>query len=94
MRIDGKQLPNNPMKAYMVGKLDGTKQNMDIVSTVLLDKFGFHVLAEDSRDTMSIEYFDKCLEELVAARNNGYVSRKDISDTLKDEYKLQNTNGE
>lgn len=28
MRIDGKTLPNNPMKAYQQGKLIGTKQNM------------------------------------------------------------------
>ena len=32
MRIDGKTLPNNPMKAYQQGKLIGTKQNMDLVS--------------------------------------------------------------
>lgn len=44
MRIDGKTLPNNPMKAYQQGKLIGTKQNMDLVSEVLLTKFGFHVL--------------------------------------------------
>lgn len=57
MRIDGKTLPNNPMKAYQQGKLIGTKQNMDLVSEVLLTKFGFHVLEEtpDSHDTMSIE---------------------------------------
>lgn len=35
MRIDGKTLPNNPMKAYQQGKLIGTKQNMDLVSEVL-----------------------------------------------------------
>lgn len=38
MRIDGKTLPNNPMKAYQQGKLMGTKQNMDLVSEVLLTK--------------------------------------------------------
>lgn len=58
MRIDGKTLPNNPMKAYQQGKLMGTKQNMDLVSEVLFTKFGFHVLEEtpDSHDTMSVEY--------------------------------------
>lgn len=92
MRIDGKTLPNNPMKAYQRGKLIGTKQNMDLVSEVLLTKFGFHVLEEtpDSRDTMSIEYLQKCLVKLVNAKNSGYVTKKDIADALRSDYKLIN----
>lgn len=92
MRIDGKTLPNNPMKAYQQGKLMGTKQNMDLVSEVLLTKFGFHVLEEapDSHDTMSVEYLQKCLVELVDAKNSGYVTKKDIADALRSDYKLIN----
>lgn len=92
MRIDGKTLPNNPMKAYQQGKLIGTKQNMDLVSEVLLTKFGFHVLEEtpDSQDTMSVEYLQKCLVELVDAKNSGYVTKKDIADALRSDYKLIN----
>ena len=92
MRIDGKTLPNNPMKAYQQGKLIGTKQNMDLVSEVLLTKFGFHVLEEmpDSHDTMSIEYLQKCLVKLVNAKNSGYVTKKDIADALRIDYKLIN----
>lgn len=92
MRVDGKTLPNNPMRAYQQGKLIGTKQNMDLVSEVLLTKFGFHVLEEtpDSHDTMSIEYLQKCLVELVDAKNSGYVTKKDIADALRSDYKLIN----
>ena len=92
MRIDGKTLPNNPMRAYQQGKLMGTKQNMDLVSEVLLTKFGFHVLEEtpDRHDTMSVEYLQKCLVELVDAKNSGYVTKKDIADALRSDYKLIN----
>lgn len=93
MRIDGKTLPNNPMKAYQQGKLIGTKQNMDLVSEVLLTKFGFHVLEEtpDSHDTRSLEYLQQCLVELVEAKNNGYVKMADIEKALHGEYKLVNS---
>lgn len=91
MKINGKTLPNNPMKAYMMGKLHGTKENMDLLSLVLQDKFGWHTKAEDARDTMSLEYLQDCLVELVDAKNNGYVSKRDIADTLLDDYKMVNT---
>lgn len=45
-RANGRPVPNNPAKAYELGRLDGTKQCMDNVSCVLLDKFGFHVREE------------------------------------------------
>lgn len=41
-RTNGRPVPNNPAKAYELGRLDGTKQCMDNVSCVLLDKCGFH----------------------------------------------------
>lgn len=91
-RVNGRPIPNNPAKAYEVGRLDGTKQCMDNVSCVLLDKCGFHVREEtaDSHDTMSIEYLQKCLVELVDAKNSGYVTKKDIADALRSDYKLIN----
>lgn len=57
-RVNGRPVPNNPAKAYELGRLDGTKQCMDNVSCVLLDKFGFHVREEtaDEHDTRSLEY--------------------------------------
>lgn len=45
-RVNGRPVPNNPAKAYELGRLDGTKQCMDNVSCVLLDKLGFHVREE------------------------------------------------
>lgn len=91
-RANGRPVPNNPAKAYELGRLDGTKQCMDNVSCVLLDKLGFHVLEEtpDSHDTMSIEYLQKCLVELADAKNSGYVTKKDIADALRSDYKLIN----
>lgn len=93
MRIDGKTLPNNPMRAYQQGKLMGTKQNMDLVSEVLLTKFGFHVREEtaDEHDTRSLEYLQQCLVELVEAKNNGYVKMADIEKALRGEYKMVNS---
>lgn len=91
-RANGRPVPNNPAKAYELGRLDGTKQCMDNVSCVLLDKCGFHMREEtaDSHDTMSIEYLQKCLVELVDAKNSGYVTKKDIADALRSDYKLIN----
>ena len=52
-RANGRPVPNNPAKAYELGRLDGTKQCMDNVSCVLLDKLGFYVREEtaDEHDT-------------------------------------------
>lgn len=44
----------------------------------------------DSHDTMSIEYLQKCLVKLVNAKNSGYVTKKDIADALRSDYKLIN----
>lgn len=82
-----------PAKAYELGRLDGTKQCMDNVSCVLLDKFGFHVREEtaDEHDTKSLEYLQQCLVELVEAKNNGYVKIADIEKALRGEYKMVNS---
>lgn len=62
-RANGRPVPNNPAKAYELGRLDGTKQCMDNVSCVLLDKLGFHVREEtaDEHDTRSLEYYSSAL---------------------------------
>lgn len=92
-RANGRPVPNNPAKAYELGRLDGTKQCMDNVSCVLLDKCGFHVREEtaDEHDTRSLEYLQQCLVELVEAKNNGYVKMADIEKALHGEYKLVNS---
>lgn len=89
-RANGRPGPNNPAKAYELGRLDGTKQCMDNVSCVLLDKCGFHVREEtaDEHDTRSLEYLQQCLVELVEAKNNGYVKMADIEKALRGEYKM------
>lgn len=92
-RANGRPVPNNPAKAYELGRLDGTKQCMDNVSCVLLDKCGFHVREEtaDEHDTRSLEYLQQCLVELVEAKNNGYIKMADIEKALRGEYKLVNS---
>ena len=92
-RANGRPVPNNPAKAYELGRLDGTKQCMDKVSCVLLDKLGFHVREEtpDEHDTRSLEYLQQCLVELVEAKNNGYIKMADIEKALHGEYKLVNS---
>lgn len=92
-RANGRPVPNNPAKAYELGRLDGTKQCIDNVSCVLLDKCGFHVLEEtaDEHDTRSLEYLQQCLVELVEAKNNGYVKMADIEKALRGEYKMVNS---
>lgn len=92
-RANGRPVPNNPAKAYELGRLDGTKQCMDNVSCVLLDKCGFHVREEtaDEHDTKSLEYLQQCLVELVEAKNNGYIKMADIEKALQGEYRLVNS---
>ena len=92
-RANGRPVPNNPAKAYELGRLDGTKQCIDNVSCVLLDKCGFHVREEtaDEHDTRSLEYLQQCLVELVEAKNNGYIKMIDIEKALHGEYNLVNS---
>ena len=52
----GKQHLSRDDRLIMKGKLQGTRDNMDMIGMVLQDKFGWHVFEEtsDSRDTNSI----------------------------------------
>lgn len=54
----GKQHLSRDDRIFMRGKLQGTRENMDMVAMVLMDKCGWHVQEEtsDSRDTHSIAY--------------------------------------
>lgn len=88
-RANGRPVPNNPAKAYELGRLDGTKQCMDNVSCVLLDNVREETV--DEHDTKSLEYLQQCLVELVEAKNNGYVKIADIEKALRGEYKLVNS---
>lgn len=92
----GKQHLSRDDRLIMKGKLQGTRENMDMIGMVLQDKFGWHVReeTEDGHDTMSLEYLFNCLVELTQEINNGYVKRKDIRKTLADEYKVAFTEGE
>lgn len=92
----GKQHLSRDDRLIMKGKLQGTRENMDMIGMVLQDKFGWHVREEtpDGHDTMSLEYLFNCLVELTQEINNGYVKRKDIRKTLADEYKVAFTEGE
>ena len=62
----GKQHLSRDERIFMQGKLQGTRENMDMVAMVLMDKCGWHVFEEtaDSRDTQSIAYLYECLEKL------------------------------
>ena len=92
----GKQHLSRDDRLIMKGKLQGTRENMDMIGMVLQDKFGWHVREEtdDEHDTMSLEYLFKCLVELTQEINNGYVKRKDIRQTLSEEYKVAFTEWE
>ena len=56
----GKQHLSRDDRIFMQGKLQGTRENMDMVAMVLMDKCGWHVQEEtaDSRDTHSIAYIN------------------------------------
>lgn len=78
------------------GKIQGTKENMDMVAMVLLDKFGFHIQEEtaDERDTKSLSYLYNCIVELVREVNEGRIRRRHIADMLSEEYGVKNVGGE
>lgn len=78
------------------GKIQGTKENMDVVAMVLLDKFGFHIQeeTEDEHDTKSLTYLYNCIVELVQEVNEGRIRRRHIEDMLSEEYGVKNVGGE
>ena len=83
----GKQPLSRDERIFMRGKLQGTRENRDMVERGLMDKCGWHVKEEtaDSRDTNRIAYLYECLEKLAEEINEGRIKRKHIKDVLKDE---------
>ena len=83
----GKQHLSRDERLIMQGKLQGTRECMDMVAMALIDKCGWHVQEEtpDSRDTLSIAYLYECLEKITQEINEGRIKRKHIKDVLKDE---------
>ena len=83
----GKQHLSRDERLIMQGKLQGTRECMDMVAMALIDKCGWHVQEEtpDSRDTHSIAYLYECLEKITQEINEGRIKRKHIKDMLKDE---------
>lgn len=84
------KIPNNPAQAYIAGKLDGTRENMDIVGMVLLDKMGFHPHEEttDEHDQKSLQYLWDCIVSLKEEICAGTVTRRNFKDVLADEYNV------
>lgn len=83
----GKQHLSRDDRIFMRGKLQGTRENMDMVAMALMDKCGWHVFEEtsDSRDTHSIAYLYECLEKITQEINEGRIKRKHIKDMLNAE---------
>lgn len=88
MKINGVNLPNNPMQAYLLGQRHGTQKTMGSVAMVLTDKFGFHVKENtaDERDLKSVEYLYNCIVELTTEVNEGRITHKDIKQVLAEEH--------
>lgn len=86
----GKQHLSRDDRIFMRGKLQGTRENMDMVAMVLMDKCGWHVQEEtaDSRDTHSIAYLYECLEKLAEEINEGRIKRKHIKDVPEDKAEM------
>ena len=86
----GKQHLSRDDRLIMKGKLQGTRENMDMVAMVLLDKFGWHINEEtpDNRDTESLRYFYDCVVETTKEINEGRIKRRHIKEMLADEYKV------
>lgn len=87
----GKQHLNRDDRIFMQGKLQGTRECMDMVAMALLDKCGWHIREEtpDSRDTLSIAYLYECLMQITQEINDGRIRRRHIKDMLAEEYGVE-----
>lgn len=83
------KLPNKPVQAYLMGKRHGCQETFDVISMALLDKCGWHTFSESPEDRMSVEFLFHAVEETAEAINKGYLTRRDIKQTLKDEARLR-----
>lgn len=87
-------IPNNPMKAFLLGKRQGTKDNMDMVAMTLIDKCCFHVKREVPDDTQSIDFLYRQLVSYAAEINEGRIKRKEIKDMLAEEAQIEFKDGD
>lgn len=79
------KLPNNPLKAYLLGKRHGTQDNMDLVAMALMDKAGWSVKSDDPADRHNIAWLYDQLVYYAEEINSGRIKRKDIKSMLQDE---------
>lgn len=77
----GKQHLSRDDRIFMRGKLQGTRENMDMVAMVLMDKCGWHVFKDAiARRDKQIEDLNKGMAQLAKA-----VAVKEENDGTTDE---------
>lgn len=86
-------IPNNPMKAYMLGKRHGAQETMDLVAMTLIDKCGFHAKREVPDDTQSIDFLYRQIVSYATEINEGRIKRKEIKDMLAEEAQIEFKDG-
>ena len=84
-------IPNNPQKAYMLGKRHGTRDTLALVSMVLTDKAGWTIKDDDPDNRQTVKWLADEMEKLAKAINEGRIKRRDIRDALKDEESVEFT---
>lgn len=82
-------IPNNPKKAYMLGKRHGTRDTLSMAAMVLTDKAGWSIKDDDPDNQQTIKWLTDEMEKLAAAINEGRIKRRDIRDALKDEESVE-----
>lgn len=82
------KLPNNPQKAYLLGKRHGTQDNMDLVAMALIDKAGWSVKSDDPADRTNISWLYDQLLYYAEEINSGRIKRRDVKEILQDESNL------
>lgn len=82
------KLPNNPQKAYLLGKRHGTQDNMDLVAMALIDKAGWSVKSDDPADRCNISWLYDQLLYYAEEINSGRIKRRDVKEMLQDESNL------
>lgn len=59
----GKQHLSRDDRIFMRGKLQGTRENMDMVAMVLMDKCGWHVLEEINEGRIERKHIKDVLKD-------------------------------
>ena len=80
-----KTLPNNPRKAYMMGKSRGVRDTLNMACMALIDKAGWHLHAESPDDRQSVEWLCNQLEKYAGEINSGHLRMKDVREMLNEE---------